>query len=230
MNFGPTQHTLVRRFIQRDQAAMSQFFKNYHPPLLAYARRHVRLGRLTEEDAEDCVSALIIEISNPEKPFTYDPAKGRLRNYLCEMLNRRISTFVRDANLKKRGGGIEHVPLDESTDAPDPAADTYSFDRDWAGQVVVLAMNRLEAEQCTPAQKRRFALLKPTLNAVPAPEELAELASALGIDSDSAYRAIKALRVAYRRCLRAEIRDTLYDPSEANVEADFAELRAILWA
>lgn len=149
-------------------------FENYRTPLLSHARSHIRPGRLTEEDAEDCISEFFAEFTGG-KLSAYRSAGGSFRSYLLGALNHRISTFIRDANAKKRGGGIEHLSLDESTDIPTPAA-------------------------------------------------LAQLAAALDIDTDSVNRAIAALRTAFGRCLRLEVRETLQNPTEGPCPACLFDL------
>jgi len=223
--FEPTGKTFVRGFVERAPDALRQFCEKYRAPLVAYARRD---SRLTHGDAEECVDNLLIEFSKADKSIDYDCAKGRFRAFLLASLNNRIHTFYRDLTTQKRGGRIKHIPLDEALEESAPTASTHAFDREWALQITILAMARLEAEYTTVAQKRRFAQTKGALTAVLSAAELAGLATSLEILPESLETVIRQMRAAFGRCLRAEVRESLYKPTEAEVEAEFSYLRDVL--
>jgi DNA-directed RNA polymerase specialized sigma24 family protein len=213
--FHPTSWTLVRRAGTGDpaaRAALADLCAAYYAPVVAFLRREGRPDDAARDLAHDFFAGLLAGgLGTP------DPGRGRFRAYLLGALKHFLAKQRAARNAAKRGGGIEHVPLDESTAneaAPpgpgDPAADLH-FDREWAFTLIGRALAALEAERS--GRPGHFAELKPWLDGQPG-ESQAGLASRLGLAETAVKVAIHRLRARFRELLRAEIAATVADPAE----------------
>lgn len=107
--------------------------------------------------------------------------------------------------------------------APDPERE---FDRRWALTVLERALAVLEQEQTATGNAEQFAALKPWLTGDTTAAPQAEVARALGTSEGAVKVAVHRLRRRFRELVKAEITQTLVDPSQ--VEDELACLRAAL--
>src|SRR5262249_41564442 len=127
----------------------------------------------------------------------------------------------RDLRLK-RGGGMEVASLD-ATDDDDTAslqvADTASplpdavFDRQWALAVIDRAMTILEREFASDGKANEFSALKQWLMGEDPSHSQRDAARELGLSEGAVKVAIHRLRKRFRDAVRAEISQTLRDPT-----------------
>lgn len=94
-------------------------------------------------DAEDLAHDFFAQALAREWLSRYDPAKGRFRTFLRTCLLSFASTSYEAATRQKRGGGVQHVALDEAT--PVAADDEISalFDREWTRSVLAMSLAAL---------------------------------------------------------------------------------------
>ncbi len=214
--FHPTRWTLVLRARGEGaeaKAALSDLCAAYYAPVVTFLRRDGRGDDVARERAHAFFASVLAGgVGAPE------PARGRFRSYLLGALKHFLSKHRDAARADKRGGAVEHVPLDAGLDtAPGvslPAAlpdDTLLFDREWAFTIIARALAALETEHAERANQ--FSILKPWLDGG-ANCSQAEAARALGTSETAVKVAIHRLRVRFRELIRAEIAATVHDPGD----------------
>ena len=123
-----TRHSLLARLRQPDAgAAWEQFCLQYGGPILRYARK---LG-LNEADAADVMQESLLALLRQLPDFSYDPARGRFRNFLLTIVHRQVQGLYR-----RRGRRPEDpLPADFEPVAPAaPESDNWQeafFDEVW---------------------------------------------------------------------------------------------------
>ena len=127
------------------------------------------------------------------------------------------------AQAQKRGGGVTFLELDaldpEARYALEPAQSTdpdARFDREWAQELTARAMEELRAESKASSKGELFEALKGSL--IGEEPARSETAARLGMTVGAAKVAVHRLRQRYREILRAEIAETVSDPSDIDDE------------
>ena len=116
----------------------------------------------------------------------------------------------------KRGGGVEHVPLDmEGGYFPGSLDDTLVFDREWALALIDRALSVLEGEQA--GKSHQFTILKPWLDSAGSGSQAAA-AQVLEMSETAVKVAIHRLRTRFRQLIRAEVAATVADPADVGDE------------
>ncbi len=194
-------------------AALEKLFTRYRRPIcLEFQARK----RCSPEEAEESAQQFIHDSLRRDFLRAVDPAKGRFRTFIQVC----VTNFIRDewdkALAAKRGGGQVTHSLDETGEdgqrRHDPALPAerleVALDRNWAHQLVALAMDRLEAE-CMAARRRTvFAALRPFLQIDPPDGAYAPVAARLGMKEGAVRMAVSRLRQRFRELLEEEIRET----------------------
>jgi DNA-directed RNA polymerase specialized sigma24 family protein len=215
------------------RTALDELCRLYWFPLYAFARRK----GLGPEDAEDATQSFLLQVLESNLFFEADPTIGRLRTFLATAFSRCLSNARRDATTQKRGGHIQFVALDlEGAEnrfmAASSANDTPPrFDTDWAIALLEGAVTRLEAEYEASNRAAIFKALRPFLGTTSeaAPNQAA-LAETLGMSHAALRQSLNRLRDRFRAILRSQIADTLRDPTDAAIDEELRDLRAILSA
>jgi RNA polymerase sigma-70 factor (ECF subfamily) len=109
------------------------------------------------------------------------------------------------------------TPADESQFAT-PADPSTDFDRQWALALLRSAMEKLEAEHSTPAERRQFDLLRPYLTARPAAGDYELLAGKLRVARGSVPVLVHRLGKRYQELIRAQVAATVATRSEVDAE------------
>ena len=127
---------------------------------------------------------------------------------------------------QKRGSGVAPESLDAQTDTQpalqvaDHAStpDDTLFDREWALAVMDRALQTLAAEFAGADKAEQFTVLKSWLvgDAVLLPQ--AEAATRLGLSESAIKVAIHRLRKRFREVIRAEIAQTMENPTDVDGE------------
>lgn len=84
---GDTRSSLLLRMRGNDDHAWAEFFRIYSPAVFHYAQRR----GLQKNDAEDVTQDVMIAVANAIRTFTYQPDKGRFRDWLGTIAKRRIA-------------------------------------------------------------------------------------------------------------------------------------------
>lgn len=223
--FHSTRWTLVRRAQGRGdeaRAALSDLCAIYYEPVLQFACRWCG----SEDRARDLAHGFFEDLLARESLGAADPSKGRFRSYLLAAVKHFLCHQREREMAAKRGGTLEHVPLDETLEESGmlPAWD-HAFDRAWALALIRRALDSLALEMERSGKSELFHRLRPWLDGG-ASGEAVDAAAALGLSPSAFKVAIHRLRERFRRHVRAEITATTTDPAET--EAEFRHLVAVL--
>jgi RNA polymerase sigma-70 factor (ECF subfamily) len=199
--------------------ALEELCRAYWYPLYAFVRNR----GYSSFDAQDLTQAFLVRFIETGGFASADRARGRFRTYLLGAMKHFLANEWHRARTQKRGGGVTFLELDaldpEARYALEPAqgADPDAgFDREWARALIGQAMEALRVESQARGKGELFQALKGSL----AGEEPArsETAAQLGMTPGAVKVAVHRLRQRYRNLLRAQIADTVSDPSEIDDE------------
>jgi RNA polymerase sigma-70 factor (ECF subfamily) len=234
-DFATTQWSLVlaarpdEASQNRARMAFEELCRAYWYPLYAF----VRYRGYSADEAQDLTQSFFLRIMETGGFASADPERGRFRSYLLGALKHFLANEWDRARAKKRGGDVTFLDLDgldpEARYALAPARPTdpdAGFDREWALETTGRAMERLRAESEARGKKDLFEALRGSLTG----DEPArsETAARLGMSEGAVKVAVHRLRQRYRELLRAEIAETVADPSD--VDAEMRHLVAALRA
>lgn len=212
-SFHATRWTLVRQAGLRSEAgrtALSVLCDIYYEPVFHFIR-----ARTTKEDvARDLTHGFFEELLARETLGSPDSEKGRFRAYLLGAVKHFLARRHAHAQSVKRGGGVEHVELDESI----PGVEAHAgFDRDWALALIRRALTSLENEWAVAGKAHQFELLKPWLDGG-APGSGAEAAAALSLTENAFNVTVHRFRHRFRTLVRAEVEATTTSAAETDEE------------
>ncbi len=211
----------------RARKALEELCRAYWYPLYAF----VRYRGYSSDDAQDLTQSFFVRIIETGGLASADPLRGRFRSYLLGAMKHFLVNEWHRVRAQKRGGGVTFIDLDaldpEARYALQPARSTdpdAGFDREWAQETVTRAMEKLRAESEARGKGELFERLKGSLTG----DEPArsETAARLGMKEGAVKVAVHRLRQRYRELLRAEIAETVTDPSD--VDAEMRHLLAAL--
>ncbi len=199
--------------------ALEQLCRAYWYPLYAFVRNRGH----SSTDAQDLTQSFFARIIETGGFASADPKRGRFRSYLLGAMKHFLANEWDRAQAQKRGGGVTFLELDsldpearyalEPAQSPDPDA---GFDREWAQESIARAMNHLRAESEAGGKAKLFATLKGSL--IGQGPTRSEAAAQLGMTEGAVKVAVHRLRRRYREILRAEIAQTVTDPSDIDDE------------
>jgi RNA polymerase sigma-70 factor (ECF subfamily) len=202
--------------------ALEELCRAYWYPLYAF----VRDRGYSSTDAQDLTQSFFTRIIETGGFASADPGRGRFRSYLLGAMKHFLANEWHRAQAQKRGGGVTFLELDalapearydlEPAQPPDPDA---SFDRQWAQESIARAMDKLRAEFEAGGKGELFEAIRESLTG----EEPArsETAARLGMTEGAVKVAVHRLRKRYRQILRAEIAETVSDPSDVDDEMHY---------
>ena len=225
--FARTRWTLVLRArgeSSEARAALGELCDAYYQPVFRFLRREGR-----EEDAARELTqeffACVLAGSGFDKA---DPERGRFRSYVLGALKHFLADQRKHDQRLKRGGGVAETSLDAASrdddssplQIPDDSLPTPEafFDREWALAVISRAMNVLEQEFVACGKSDHFNTLKPWLMGEAPSMSQADAARQLGQTEGAVKVVIHRLRKRFRDAVRAEISQTLRDPSLVDEE------------
>ncbi len=206
--------------------ALERLCRTYWCPLYAFVRRQGR----PPEDARDLTQAFFERFLEKHYLKAVDAAKGRFRTFLLTSLTHFLADEWDKARTLKRGGEFTFLSLDVAaceerlgaalTNADPPER---HFDLLWAEAVMNRALESLE-EECRAADKlAHFEALSEFLSRSADAGEYAAAGERLGLSGRAVTVAVSRLRERYRALIRAEIAQTVQDPSDVD-----AELRCLI--
>jgi len=193
---------------------------NYWRPLYLYLRKRGD----NHEDASDSVQGFFAFMFSSGFLSHVDREGGKFRSYLLKSLERWRSRERTREGAQKRGGQVEHVPLDgieemqgvaEPGDELSPEA---AFDRQWALEMVSRAVEGLRDDYERRDREKWFDMLRPALPGGGQLAPYAELALQLATSEGAIKKAVFDMRNAFASRLREEIRSTVQSNEDAEEE------------
>ena len=199
--------------------ALEELCRAYWYPLYAF----VRYRGYSSDDAQDLTQSFFARIIETGGLASADPERGRFRSYLLGAMKHFLANQWHRDRAQKRGGGVTFLALDaldpESRYLLEPAQSTdpdACFDREWAQESIARAMEALRAESQASGKGQLFEALQTSL--IGEEPARSETAARLGMTVGAVKVAVFRLRQRYRELLRAEIAETVSDPSDIDDE------------
>jgi RNA polymerase sigma-70 factor (ECF subfamily) len=213
----------------RRAAALETLCRKYWSPLYSYIRSRGNDPEGSKDLTQEFFACLL------EKRWLQgiENNGSRFRSFLLHALNAFLANQHDRNQAQKRGGGREGFSLDAVQTEADyitelsiQATPAQAYDRRWALTVLQNALGRLEREVLGSGKARQFDVLSPFLSREVEPGEYATVAAQLSISPGAVSVAVHRLRQRYRESVRAEIAETVSDPS--HIDEELATLYAAL--
>lgn len=224
--FAPTRWTLILRArgeTPEARAALGELCEAYYQPVLRFLRREGRDEDAARELTQEFFARILARGAFDEAT----PERGKFRSYLLGALKHFLADHRKHEQRLKRGGGVVPESLDASAEGeqePLQVADTSApapeafFDREWALAVMARALEVLQKEFTAADKADQFETLKPWLMGESSTMSQADAARRLGLSEGAVKVVIHRLRKRFRDAVRAEISQTLRDPSLVDEE------------
>jgi len=223
--FEPTHWSVVLSAQAGDspaaQQALAKLCTAYWYPLYAFVRR---TGK-DHHRAQDLTQGFFAFLLSSEGLKTVDRARGRFRSFLLASFNHYLSNEQDRQDAIKRGGDTVTVSWDaveaEQRYAHEPAdhsSPDVLFARHWANALAERVIARLHSEYAARRSADTFDGLKSFLTREVEQGEYAAIASSLGMTEGAIRTSVNRLRERFGKLIRAELMQTVSDPSEINDE------------
>jgi DNA-directed RNA polymerase specialized sigma24 family protein len=199
-------------------AALHRLCRRYEPAI----RRSFQRVQGNSAVVDDLVQGFFAEkFLRPQFLAGLERDGGRFRDFIRTCVRNYHRTCWRRVTLQQPPG--THCPLN-AEGAPEPAAPGLTpdqcLDREWAGQLLALARERLrleaEAAQMTELFQQFATQLDDPAQALAHPE----LAARLGKSENAVAVALHRLRARFGWLVHDEIRQTVPDPTQWRAERD----------
>jgi RNA polymerase sigma-70 factor (ECF subfamily) len=155
-----TNETLLDR-LKAGEAhdAWQEFYKAYWSAILRYARK---LG-LNATQAQEVLQETMVALMRILPGFTYDPRKGRFRNFLLTIVHRQSLAALRRArrnqnhdSLDSRAPWAENRPLSEVLSSPLSQTEQTEASHRWHESLVEDALARLRDDETVDQRTYRI--------------------------------------------------------------------------
>lgn len=216
-HFATTRWSQVVAAAGHDRAALSWLCERYWEPL----RAHLRRRGVGEHAAEDMTQDFFAAMLDGSLIQRADPARGRFRTFLLACLEHHLGRSREREMALKRGGG---VAMEAFTDPLAPESDPAGgFYRAWAETLLERVRDRLRAEGDV-----RTLRLEAFLTANGDSAAYGAAGAELGLSEGAVRVTVHRMRTRFREVLRAEVAETLADPTPAAIDAEIGDLLAAL--
>lgn len=204
------------------EGALEALCRQYWYPLYAWLRRKGHSPHEAEDLTQEFFSRRIVT----KLIFKgIHPGEGRFRTWLLTSLQNLLLNEYDRLHAQKRGGGLEHVPLDcqdaENRYSLEPTHDLTPdklYERAWAVTLLERALNELRVQYEQSGRIELFSELNGFLPGALSRRPYAEAAARLGKSEEAVKMAVSRLRQDYGRVLKDEIKRTVSNPEEAQTE------------
>lgn len=201
--------------------ALGTLCETYWFPLYAFARHR----GLSPEQAEDRTQSFFAFVLEGNVISRADRQRGRFRSFLLKSLQNFLMSEQRHDDAQKRGGGRVIQSFDvvqaESRYVHEPISHETPerlFDRQWALTILQTTLDKLRAEYRAESRSDLCESLEPHLHGDENRLPYVELAARFGLSEEAIKSAAHRMRRRYRELLRAEVAETLADPSDVDDE------------
>ena len=210
---------------QKTRDALAELCRTYWRPIFSF----VRARGYSTEDAQDLTQDFFVTILRSNWLQHADRNRGRFRSLLLRSLQNFLINAAEKTNARKRGGSVEFISWDDwMAEAPSqlsiPAQALESlpperiFDLTWATTVVDHAFQRLREECESKGKLWLFQALSSHLTHERDEASYAKLSAELGMTETAVKKQLHNMRQRYRNLLRAEVSQTVEDPSDVDDE------------
>lgn len=234
--FPTTRWTLLQRVREgtpeEAHAALETLCRAYWQPLYCVARQR----QLSREDAQDAVQGFFECVLRRETLHVADQQVGKLRHLLLHAFENFCRQQWQKATRQKRGGGVEHVELNEFCDiqhaeqrflqanAAGASIETL-YNREWAGAVLERSLKALEEDYARRGWQARYDLLiRPLLQEQEDDTSLGMLAAEAGMTAGALRVNLHRMRAHYRQKIEQELAVTLDTQDPQLIREELAEL------
>jgi RNA polymerase sigma factor (sigma-70 family) len=179
-----TRRSLLATINAGDKFDWTEFYETYKPLIKLRGKKD---RGLSDSELDELVQTTVLSIFNGREKFHYDPAKGKFRNFLRQVIDCRAYDIIRKRHDER------HEPLPEDDvliEGKQPELER-SWDDEWKDHVLKESLKELRAQSEPEAyQIFEFYALKDM--------SAREVAEFLGISENVVYvtknRAIEKLR------------------------------------
>ncbi len=201
--------------------ALEALCRTYYYPVYSFVRHQ----GYDSHEAQDLTQEFFSRFIEKDYLAAVDPQKGKFRSFLLASLKHFLSVArVRESAIK-RGGRQTFVSLDdgavEERYLSDPQSDLPPeavFDRRWAVTLMEQALQSVRKEFERDGKAEQFEGLKVFLSREPGEGEYATVAAAANTTPGAVSVAVHRLRQRYGESVRAEVADTVAQPSQIEEE------------
>jgi RNA polymerase sigma-70 factor (ECF subfamily) len=194
------------------QVALEELCRVYWYPLYVFVRHQ----GAHHAEAEDLVQGFFSRFLAKNPLAKLRKEDGRFRAFLLACLKNYLANERDRTRSKKRGGGIEHLPIDwgsadekyRSELAHTSPTPDRSFDRAWITTLLERVLSRLAQEKAAAGDGQLFETLRPFLMVSEDEITCGEAAARLKMSEGAVRVATCRLRRRYQELLRAEIAST----------------------
>ncbi len=222
--FRTTRWSVVVRASQSDEAAsaeaLEQLCRAYWYPVYCFVRRCEK-GPM---EAEDLVQGFFLKLLEKNYLAQADRERGKFRTFLLAAVKHYLANEQERMEAKKRGGGIEFLPLEgedpEQRFAREPVCEEtpeLAFERRWAETILESSLRRLRLEFDGGGKVHRFDYLKPFLLRQKE-ASYREASEKLGLSEAAVKSAIHRMRERFQLLFREEIGQTVVTTQEIDAE------------
>ena len=188
--------------------ALDDVCRAYWRPAYSFLRA---LG-CQREDALDLTQEFLAKFAQSSSGIAaVDPAKGKLRSYMKEMLRHHFSNHLRDASRQKRGGGAQALPLDELEGWEEPAdgaSAEHHYDKAWAFTLLERAMKNLRGSYARRGKGALFELIKDGLLSAGELQQRAQISASAGVSEAQLRVELHRARRRLVEALQREVAET----------------------
>lgn len=202
-------------------AALENLCRTYWYPLYAFLRRSGH----RPHDAQDLTQAFFARLLQRDFLERIDPRKGKFRSFLLAALKNFLCDEWDKVQAVKRGGGQVFMSLDDLQaedryrSEPDASAPAERlFEQRWALTLLGRALGQLRDEFISAGKGQEFDELKVFLSAPTVDGAYDAVAPKLAVAVETVGVKVHRLRQRYGELIRAEIAQTVADPSEIEDE------------
>ena len=176
-----------------NQAAWDRFVSRFREPIHRFART-VGLG---ESDAEDVAQETLVAFAESYRRGSYDPAKGRLSQWLFGIAHRKALDERRQGGRRPKTAGSSEAGSLEQLAVASEAAMMASWDQEWEQALLERCLEQVRIE-VEPLTFQAFEMV------VRESQDAAQAANVLGVPIKTVYNAKHRVLKRIRE-LRTEI-------------------------
>ncbi|MFK7819931.1 MAG: RNA polymerase sigma factor [Planctomycetaceae bacterium] len=221
--FPQTRWTLIRQAAESDhpdaRRALEDLCEQYSGPVLAFLRHRVS----SPEKAEDIAQSFFAKLLERDLFARADPDRGRFRTFFLHALKGFVADVHGFDTAQKRGGKGDHTISLEVDGVAEPhheQSPDHLFDLEWVDAILRAAVVRLRKDYEDTGKGDLFAKLRVFLDMQEEPV-VSDVARELRMTEPAVRVAVHRMRKRLGDAIRAEIAETVDEPSEVDDELNW---------